>query len=117
VRSWGLIGVAVGTLVPIAFSACVVLYPAACRRVGLPIRAVLARAVLPALWPAAVVGAALMLTRQISPVTVPAVAAQVAFGGLLYVALFILAIGRRDRAVYIAKALELFDRRLVPAAP
>jgi O-antigen/teichoic acid export membrane protein len=109
VRWWGLVGVAVGTLVPIAFSACVVLYPAACRRVGLPLRAVVS--VVPALWPAVVVCAALVVTRKISPVTLPAIAAQIAFGGLLYLALFIIAIGRRDRAIYTAKVLELLDHR------
>jgi O-antigen/teichoic acid export membrane protein len=113
VRRWGLIGVAIGTLVPIAFSSLLILYPAACRRVGLPITTALARAVLPAVWPAVVVGITLGLMRGLSPATLLDVFVQIAFGGALYLALFIVAIGARDRAVYSTKALELLGRRAV----
>ena len=116
VRYWGLAGVALGTLLPIAFSAFVVLQPAACRRVGLPIRTAIVRSMLPAIWPALVVGAVLVLARNAMPLVLVAVLAQMAFGGLLYLALFIFAIGAHDRAMYTAKVLELFGRRLAPAA-
>jgi O-antigen/teichoic acid export membrane protein len=115
VRVWGLTGVAVGTLVPIAFAAFVIVQPAACRRVGLPLRTALMRSVVPALWPAVVTGAALTLTRGLSSVTLPAVLAQSVFGGVLYFALFFLAIGSRDRALYATKVHELLDRRLAAA--
>jgi O-antigen/teichoic acid export membrane protein len=111
VRRWGLIGVAIGTLVPIAFSSLLILYPAACRRVGLPITTALGRAVLPAVWPAVVVGLTLSLTRGLSPATLLDVFVQIVFGSALYLGLFIVAIGARDRAVYSAKALELLGRR------
>jgi O-antigen/teichoic acid export membrane protein len=114
VRRWGLIGIAVGTLVPIAFNAFVVVFPAACRRVGLPFRTLLARSVLPALWPALVVGAVLTLTRAVSSTTLPAVFTQIAFGGLLYLVLFVAAIGSLDRGMYASRVLELLGR---PAAP
>jgi O-antigen/teichoic acid export membrane protein len=114
VRRWGLIGIAVGTLVPIAFNAFVVVFPAACRRVGLPFRTLLARSVLPALWPAVVVGAVLTLTRAVSSTTLPAVFTQIAFGGLLYLVLFVAAIGSLDRGMYASRVLELLGR---PAAP
>jgi O-antigen/teichoic acid export membrane protein len=117
VQVWGLVGVAVGTLVPIAFSAFVVLHPAACRRVGLPLRTALFRAVLPALWPAVVTGAALAVMREMSPATLPAVLAHLVFGSVLYFALFFLAIGSRDRALYTAKVHELLGRRLAAATP
>jgi O-antigen/teichoic acid export membrane protein len=48
----GLVGVAVGTLVPVGFTALAVLYPAACRRVGTPVSRGYARAVWPAIWSA-----------------------------------------------------------------
>jgi hypothetical protein len=42
---------------------------------------------------------------------------QAAVGGLLYLALFFsVAIGRRDRALYTEKALELLGRRGIPSA-
>jgi O-antigen/teichoic acid export membrane protein len=112
VHVWGLVGVAVGTLVPIAFSAFVILYPAACRRVGLPLRVALGRAVLPAVWPSVFVGAMLVFTRPIAPPGLAAVAVQAAFGAILYLALFLMAIGARDRAAYAANVQDLLSRRL-----
>jgi len=114
VRYWGLAGVALGTLLPIAVSAFVVLQPAACRRVGLPIRTAIV-SLLPAVWPALVVGVVLLFVRDAMPLAFAAVLAQMLFGGLLYLALFVLAIGAHDRAMYTAKVLELFGRRLAPA--
>src|SRR3954466_9151845 len=105
IHRYGLIGVAVGTLIPIAFTAFFILYPASCRRVGLPVTVALREAVLPAVWPAFVVGLALAGTRLISSGTLLAVVLQAGGGGLLYLALFYtVAVGRRDRALYAAKA-------------
>jgi O-antigen/teichoic acid export membrane protein len=117
VQTWGLAGVAVGTLVPTALSAFLIVYPAACRRVGVPLRAALVYAILPALWPALVVGAALVLTRAILPGEFPALVAQVALGGLLYLALFVAAVGSRDRALYAAQVRRLLGRRRVIGGP
>ena len=118
IRRYGLVGVAVGTLIPIALSATFIIYPAACRRVGLPVGRALADSVLPAVWPAFVVGLALALSRLISSGTLLAVVLQTVGGGLLYLALFFaVAIGRRDRTLYTAKVMELLGRRrLVSAA-
>lgn len=116
IHRFGLVGVAVGTLIPIAVTAIFILYPAACRRVGLPLRRAVTEAVLPAVWPALVVGAALAGTRLISSGTLLAVVLQGLGGGVLYLALFYaVAIGRRDRAMYTAKAMELMGRRLASA--
>jgi O-antigen/teichoic acid export membrane protein len=114
---FGLVGVAWGTLIPIAFSAFFILYPAACRRVGVPLGQIVAQAIWPALWPAAVMAGLLALTRSISSGTLLAVAIQGAGGGLLYLALFFgVAISRRDRAYYIARAAQLRRKReLAPA--
>jgi O-antigen/teichoic acid export membrane protein len=109
VHVWGLVGVAIGTLIPIAFSALVILYPAACRRVALPLGSVIAHAVFPALWPSAVAGAVLALTRQVVPATVLGVITQVALCGIVYLALFIVAIGPHDRTVYTSKARDLVN--------
>ena len=104
---------AVGTLIPIAFSSLVILYPAACRRVGLPVRVAMTRAVLPAVWPSVLVGAMLVFTRPMAPPGLAAVAVQGVLAGLLYFALFLFAIGSRERAVYAANVQDLLSRRLV----
>lgn len=117
IKAYGLVGVAVGTLIPIAFSAFFILFPASCRRVGLPVWRAVVHSVLPALWPAVVVGAGLAFTRVISSGTLLAVVLQSVAGGILYLALFFgIAVGRRDRALYTAKAMELLGRRGLASA-
>jgi O-antigen/teichoic acid export membrane protein len=119
IRPFGLIGVAVGTLLPIAFSAIVVLFPAACRRVDLPIGFAARRAVWPAIWPAAVVVLALLGVRGISSGTLLAVLLEAMGAALLYFVLFFgIAIGRRDRTLYLAKLMQLagLRKQLAPAA-
>ena len=117
VRWYGLRGVAIGTLIPIGFSAIFILYPAACRRVGLSTSAVAARAIWPALWPAVVVGCILAAVGSHEGATLVRVGLEAAAGGLLYLWLFLaIAIGRRDRALYTTKALEIIGRRPLPSA-
>jgi O-antigen/teichoic acid export membrane protein len=118
VKPFGLVGVAVGTLVPIAISTIFVLFPAACRRVNLPIETAIRFAVWPALWPAVVVGAALQGVKLVSSGTLAGVVAEAAFAGALYFALFALAIGRRARTEYATKMLAIMGRgtRLVPVS-
>ena len=117
IKPFGLVGVAVGTLVPIAFTAAFILYPASCRRVGLPVGQAVTHSILPALWPAVVVGLVLALTRHISSGTLLAVVLQAVGGGVLYLTLFfVIAIGRRDRALYTTKAMEVLGRRRLVAA-
>jgi len=112
VRRFGLVGVAWGTIVPIAFTSCFIVFPAACRRAGLPIGRAVLDAVLPAVWPAFIVGGVLAYSRAVSSGTLLAVVLQAAGGGALYLALFFaMAIGRHDRAFYTAKAMELLGRR------
>lgn len=116
VRSYGLVGVAVGTVIPIALTAGLILNPAACRRVGLSQARLFTHSVLPAVWPGVVTAGLLYVTRDISSGTFLAVAVQAAAGGLVYLALFFgMAIGRRDRAFYVAKARELAGRKPTPA--
>jgi O-antigen/teichoic acid export membrane protein len=114
---FGLVGVAVGTLIPVAFSSIFVLFPAACRRVQVPVLKAFRQAVWPAAWPAVVVGALLFVTRDHTPDGLKFVAAEAAAAGLLYLALFVAAVGRRDRQQYTAKIWELAGRKrdLAPA--
>jgi Na+-driven multidrug efflux pump len=117
IKPFGLTGVAVGTLIPIALASFFIVQPAAWRRVGLPGHRALRQSVVPAIWPAFVVGGALALTRHISSGTFLAVAVQAIAAGMLYLLLFFaFAIGRKDRTYYIAKVLELTGRRPLPTA-
>ena len=108
IQFYGLPGVAIGTLVPIAFSAIFLIFPFACRRVGLsPLRAV-RHAVWPAAWPAVIVGAALAMAHRSMPAAPTVVVlAEAAAACLLYLGLFVLAVGRRDRQQYTARIWEL----------
>ena len=111
IRPFGLVGVAVGTVIPVAFSSIFILFPMACRRVDLPIALAFRRAVWPASWPALVVGGLLFLSSRVAPKGEWFVAAEAAAAGLLYVALFVAAVGRRDREQYTAKFWELTGRK------
>ena len=118
---FGLNGVAWGTLVPIAASAVLVLFPAACRHVGLPTGHVLRRAVMPALWPVIPAAATMWLLRDLAEPRLVTLLMQSAVGTVLYLGLFIgVAIGPRDRALYVQKTRELIGRRnraVAPSAP
>src|SRR5690606_34850093 len=97
----GLAGVALGTLIPVSAAAIFVLFPAACRRVGLPLAYPIFHAILPALWPAAVMAVVMSgLVRHLSG-SLFEIAIQMAVGGIVYAALFIaLAIGAEERGLY-----------------
>jgi len=118
VKPYGLVGVAIGTAVPVAVSTIFLLFPAACRRVDLPIGTAFRFAIWPGLWPAVVVALALQAVKLVSPGTLIAVLGEAAFASALYFVLFALAIGRRDRSEYISKALAIMGRgsRLVPVS-
>jgi hypothetical protein len=69
-------------------------------------------------WPATITGLGLMALRPYLGVRIIGVVAGSAAAAALYVFLFILAVGRRDRRQYTARFWELCgrNRRLVPAA-
>lgn len=119
---FGLVGVAYGTLIPIACAAAFVLFPAACRRVGVPVGHAFLHAVVPAVWPAIAAGAFLVLVRTSVPSTLWAVLLASGVAGLVYLALFIgIALSPRERSFYIEKAKQIFERQpkapTTPAAP
>lgn len=108
---FGLIGVAYGTLIPIAVSAVFILFPAACRRVGLPVWQAVMHAIVPAVWPAVVAAGFLWVVRPYVPANLLGVALASIVAGLLYLALFIgVAISRSDRAFYWDKAQQVLRR-------
>ena len=113
---FGLPGVAIGTLIPVAFSSIFILFPMACRRVNLGVGYSFRRAVWPSTWPALVVGSLLFLSSRF--ISAPwFILAEAAAAGLLYLVLFVVAVGRHDREQYTAKIWELAGRKrdLAPA--
>jgi O-antigen/teichoic acid export membrane protein len=119
IRSLGLVGVAIGTLIPVTVGTALVLYPAACRRVGLPLRKPLTEAFWPAMWPGAFMVVALQLGTRVMPAGLFGVALDLAGGGLVYLILFLgVAMGTEDRRYYWTKIRTLLlDRgRRTPVA-
>jgi O-antigen/teichoic acid export membrane protein len=117
IKPFGLIGVAIGTLIPIAVASIGVIFPAACRRVDVPIAYAVRQAVWPSVWPAFVVGLALLISRRFTPAGLATVLVEAAAAALLYLGLFVVAVGRRDREHYTARLWELAGRKrdLAPA--
>jgi O-antigen/teichoic acid export membrane protein len=111
VRSFGILGVAVGTLVPVACAAVFVVFPAGCRRVGLPVVRGVADAVWPAAWPAAVMAGWLLTVRPLIPAWLPAIALHAAFAASLYLVLFARwGLPAAERRLYLSKAAVLVAR-------
>jgi O-antigen/teichoic acid export membrane protein len=118
-RQMGLPGVALATLVPLAFTAMTLQFPTACRRVGVPLRTALARAVWPSVWPTVAIVAVLFLTQGLGGEhpRLHVIALQLALAALAYYGVFVLfALGDDERRGYLRKARQLWDRRAAPAA-
>jgi O-antigen/teichoic acid export membrane protein len=112
VKPLGLPGVAIGTLVPVCLASTLVLFPAGCRRVELPIERALSEAVWPAVWPAGVMTAYVLATRDLVPVNLFAVGAEVAVAAGIYALVFVFfGISAQQRRLYVSRALELMQRR------
>jgi O-antigen/teichoic acid export membrane protein len=118
IRHYGLIGQAMGTLVPVALAAIFVLWPAACRRVDMRVGAAFLQAVWPTIWPVVVMAAVVIPLRNALPVRLWAVAAAAAVGSAVYFATFLaFAVKSKDRRLYMEKVNELMrTRRRVAAA-
>jgi O-antigen/teichoic acid export membrane protein len=111
VRSIGLLGVAIGTLIPISIGSIAVLFPAGCRRLRLPLGRVWREAIWPAAWPAAVMTAFVMVTRQFMGSSLVAVAVHMVASVLVYVLTFaLLAVSLDERRFFISRAKELIAR-------
>jgi O-antigen/teichoic acid export membrane protein len=119
IRHYGLVGQAMGTLVPVALAAFFVLWPAACRRVDMSVGAAFAEAVWPTIWPVFAMAVVVIPMRQVLPTRLWAVAVAGGVGSLVYFATFLaFAVKRSDRRLYMEKITELMQarRRRVAAA-
>ena len=118
IRRFGLVGQAMGTLIPVAVTSMFILWPAACRRVGIDVGAAFREAVWPAIWPLAAMACLVIPIRDAMPQRLYSVALASGCGAVGYVATFLaFAVKREERRVYIAKATEIVRaRRRVAAA-
>ena len=117
VRMYGLIGVAIGTLIPMIVFSMFVVFPAACRRVELPVLTVVRRSVWPAIWPAIVMGGFVLLTRSRIEGSWSLIVGQSLVAAMIYAALFLsFAISRNERDWYFNKVKEVLRRRPVTMA-
>jgi O-antigen/teichoic acid export membrane protein len=112
IRHYGLIGQAMGTLVPVALAAIFILWPAACRRVDIPVGAAFAKAVWPTIWPVLAMAAVIIPLREVLPIRLWAVAATASIGAITYFATFLaFAVKGTERRLYMAKVHQLLHER------
>jgi O-antigen/teichoic acid export membrane protein len=103
-----LVGVALGTLIPLALASVLLVMPAACRRADISIREFFTRAVWPALWPALAMAVVLLGTRDGFGSGSAGLLLNTLLGGTIYLTLlFGVALDRTERAWYVAKLREL----------
>ena len=117
VRKFGLIGVAVGTLIPLAVVSIFVLFPAACRRVDLSLTKAMTQAIWPALWPVIPMALLLALTRNLVGASLSFILIQSVGAGALYALVFLwLAVGRQERMWYFDKIKRILGGRRAAVA-
>ena len=116
VARYGLVGVALGTLIPLGIVAVFVLFPAACRSVNIPVAQALARGVWPSTWPALCMAAFVVISRNFMTSGLTGVALESIGAGLFYLILFLfLAIGPEERNWYLAKIHQVVPlQRFLP---
>lgn len=110
---FGLPGVAIASLIPIAVRSVFIVVPVACQRVGMPLRTFVVQAVWPCVWPGIV---SLGLLAAVRDQVAPSLIQCVLYGlgaWVIYAVLFVgVALGRDDRRRY---ATRLRGLRRVPA--
>jgi O-antigen/teichoic acid export membrane protein len=110
VKPLALIGVAVGTLIPVCLTLTLVVFPAGCRRAGLTVAQGFGRAVWPALWPAGVMTVYVVLTKPLVPSSLLAIAAEYAAAALVYAATFVLfGLSATERHFYVGRVFALAE--------
>jgi O-antigen/teichoic acid export membrane protein len=110
VKMFGLVGVAVGTIVPVAIYATAI-FVKTCGVLSLATSQALRQIVWPTLWPAAVVMALLWATRDALPVNLVAVLLNLAAGGLLYAGIFVLfGLDREERRWFLSAFNTMWTR-------
>jgi O-antigen/teichoic acid export membrane protein len=115
VQPFGLIGVTLGTLIPMTLINVFVIFPAACRRIELPLGRAFRFAIWPALWPAVLPCLALASARGLIGNNPVSIVGSAVLAGLAYAALFLgLAIRQSERVWYFEKVRGLIRRPTEP---
>ncbi len=116
VHWFGLVGVALGTLLPIAVGTLFVVFPVCCRRVDVSFARAIAEGIWPAVWPAAVMSGYVVLTRGFLGESLVGVGAEMSLASLVYVATFLFfGITPAERRLYMSKLSALVPLRTAPA--
>lgn len=111
VRVYGLIGVAIGTLIPMIVFSMFVVFPAACRHVEMPVFTVFRKSIWPATWPAMIMGLFIALTRGGIEGSWSLLVLQSLVAAAIYAGLFLsFAINRNEREWYFNKIKEILKR-------
>ena len=118
VHVYGLVGVAIGTLIPMIVLAMFVTFPAACRRVELPVWKVTWKAVWPAVWPAIVMGGFILWRRDklLGNRSWATLVVHAGVAAAIYAVLFLVAMDRKELNWYFNKMKEMFRRGSVATA-
>jgi O-antigen/teichoic acid export membrane protein len=119
VRTHGLMGVAIGTLLPVLVMCILVLFPAGCHRLGIPLSQAWRESVWPALWPATAMTAFSLVTSPFVPASLMLTAVQMGLTVLVYVVTFgAFAVSPDERRVFLSRARDLIwgrpQRRALP---
>lgn len=112
VRWFGLVGVAVGTLIPAA-ALTLVVFPLTCRVVGVTVADALRSAVWPAVWPVIPAGLLLVACRGWMTGTVGLAVAAASAAVVYGAAFFFVALPAKDRRWYGSHLSALLRRRAV----
>jgi O-antigen/teichoic acid export membrane protein len=111
VKMFGLVGVALGTVIPVSVLAWAVIFPTTCHAVGLSTWEGYRQVVWPAVWPAFIVMATLVVTRHMVPLRLTAVFGHLLVGGLEYIVIFlVLGLDREERQWFWMKFNEVWRR-------
>lgn len=111
IRGFGLVGVAFGTLLPLAAGSILNLWPRTCQRVGLRPTDAFRRTVWPAVWPLAWMVAVVAALRAIMPPGPLPALVSAAAGVICYAVITLaFAMSRHERATYLAKAMLIVRR-------
>lgn len=117
VRTHGLPGVALATLLTVTVRALLVVIPVACARVGISPLRFAASAIWPAAWPAIATLGVLAVARNTTDTSLWYAVLQGAVTGFFYVLLFLgVAIGRDDRDRYLVKLRTMVRKPAMEAA-
>ena len=116
VRPLGLLGVAIGTLIPVAAISSFFLFPAACRRVDIRVAEMLHRAVWPAAWPAIPAAGLGIVLRESAGLNLVMVLGVAAVSIVVYLAVFARwGLDATQRRWYAARLASLRRPRERPA--